>query len=64
MIMMGYDGDVCVGANSFGTGETMPLNGKLVVPVISQANIVTSRAVLVTRGLLNKVDKWGVLSKT
>ncbi len=63
MIMMGYDGDVCVGANSFGTGE-LTAAGKLVVPVIHQANIVTSRAVLVTNGVLNKVDKWGVLLGT
>ncbi len=68
IIAMGYDGDVCVGANCFGTPELNKpdILGKqtLVVPIIHLADIVTSRAVLVSGNPLNKVDKWGVLFKT
>ncbi|NOQ64080.1 MAG: hypothetical protein GQ582_06170 [Methyloprofundus sp.] len=68
VIMMGFDGDVCVAANSFGSNEILHAEGdrkgRLVVPIINLADIVTSRAVLVTSGTLNKVEKWGVLRYT
>ena len=69
VVAMGYDGDVCVGANCFGTHElnNPPSPGgaqTLVVPIINQASIVTSRTVLVTAGTINKVKKWGVICNT
>ena len=65
IIMMGFDGDICVGANSFGLSEVNKATGKRVLPVISKANIITSRAVLVTNNTgITKVEKWGVLHNT
>lgn len=69
IVAMGYDGDVCVGANCFGTHElNEPLaqggSQTLVVPIINRANIVTSRTVLVSSGAINKVKKWGVICNT
>jgi hypothetical protein len=70
IIMMGYDGDVCVAANTFGSDELMHTTvglqskGRLVTPIINLADVVTSRAVLVTGAKLSKVDKWGVLHNT
>jgi len=69
IVAMGYDGDVCVGANCFGTHELNDAQRPggaqtLVVPIINQANIVTSRTVLVSDGTINKVKKWGVICNT
>ena len=69
IVAMGYDGDVCVGANCFGTQELNDAQRPggaqtLVVPIINQASIVTSRTVLVSGGTINKVKKWGVICNT
>ena len=64
VIMMGFDADVCVRANLFGATEypVNPLGGPpapntpALAPVCTQADVVTSRAVLVTPGTIGIAD--------
>lgn len=62
VVVMGFDGDVCVGANVFGSPELRP-DRTLIEPIITKANVVTSRAVLVGT-TLTKVQEWSCLFGT
>lgn len=63
VVVMGFDANVCVNANLFGSPELMPDNS-FVPPLTSLTNVVTSRAVLVTDGVIyppNNQQEYGVL---
>ncbi len=64
VIVMGFDANICVNANLFGCPERMP-DGSFVPPLTSMTNVITSRAVLVTLGLIYPFDnrgEYGVLN--
>ncbi len=64
VVVMGFDANVCVNANLFGSPERMPDNS-FVPPLTSLTNVVTSRAVLVTAGQIFPFDnqqEYGVLN--
>ncbi len=67
LVVMGFDATICVDANLFGAAETLP-NGRFIPPLVTLANVVTSRAVLVTTGKLyskaRTKDNWGWLYGT
>jgi hypothetical protein len=66
IVVMGFDACVCVRANLFGSPEVLAAGG-FVAPLITYADVVTSRAVLVTNGAINPVNhrgEWGVLYNT
>jgi hypothetical protein len=61
---MGFDANICVNANLFGSPEKMP-DDSFVSPLTSMTNVVTSRAVLVTGGQIVPVNndaEYGVLN--
>jgi hypothetical protein len=81
VLVMGFDGSVCVRANLFGCVETVeraagvgpdvgrmyrPLdaaNYKVVAPLVSVANVETSRALIPSVGSLSSaVGEWGPLN--
>ena len=66
VVVMGFDADVCVRANLFGTTEH-PANAVVgtpaLTPITAQADVVTSRAVLVTMGVIQQAE-YGVLQNT
>jgi hypothetical protein len=59
VVVMGFDADVCVRANLFGATE-YPANAVVgtsaLTPIAAQANVVTSRAVLVTVGVIQQPE--------
>ncbi len=55
LVVMGFDADVCVHANLFGTPDTMP-DGTLPPAVVNKVTVITSRPLLVTTGTLNKPE--------
>jgi hypothetical protein len=74
VVVMGYDGDICVRANLFGVQETIaPAHGvgpyfmrgnpavpkRWVRPLVSAVNVETSRALLATGGNLTPVNHVG-----
>ena len=64
IVVMGFDSDICVRANMFGSQEyaANPVVGmSSLPPLTSQADVVTSRALLVTVGTVNGAE-YGVLS--
>lgn len=64
VVVMGFDANVCVNANLFGSPELMP-DDSFVPPLTSLTNVVTSRAVLVTEGQIFPFDnqnEYGVLN--
>ncbi|MGH8475526.1 MAG: hypothetical protein ACRER2_07120 [Methylococcales bacterium] len=64
VVVMGFDANVCVNANLFGSPEQMP-DGSFIPPLTSMTNVVTSRAVLVTDGVIFPFDnqaEYGVLN--
>lgn len=66
IVVMGFDASVCVRANLFGASEQLP-GGGYVPPLITYADLITSRAVLVTNGPItpfNHRGEWGVLYNT
>jgi hypothetical protein len=63
VVVMGFDADVCVRANLFGATEyaANPQAGdSSLTPITGQADVVTSRAVLVTPGTIGTAE-YGVL---
>jgi len=58
VVVMGFDANVCVNANLFGSPERMP-DGSFIPPLTSMTNVVTSRAVLVTAGQIFPFDNQG-----
>ncbi|MCP4109522.1 MAG: hypothetical protein GY749_29035 [Desulfobacteraceae bacterium] len=63
VVVMGFDANICVNANLFGCPEKMP-DESFVPPLTSMTNAVTSRAVLVTRGVIypfGHQGEYGVL---
>jgi len=64
IIVMGWDANICARANLFGTFEwpdgAMPGTNSL-PPLVSQANVVTSRALLVTLGVIDSMPQYGQL---
>ena len=59
VVVMGFDADVCVRANLFGATEypANPVNGTSAIrPIAAQADVVTSRAVLVTVGTIQQPE--------
>lgn len=65
IVVMGFDANVCVKANLFGTKEYYDdtQNAHATVPpILSQANVVTSRALLVGNGVINHCEAYGELS--
>ncbi len=58
VVVMGFDADICVRANLFGTTEYFP-DHRTVPPIISMTNVITSRALLVTTGTINPVGHQG-----
>lgn len=66
VVVMGFDADICVRANLFGAPDHLPAGG-LAPPLTSVANVVTSRALLVTGGTIypvNHLGAYGVLFNT
>ena len=66
LVVMGFDAAVCVRANMFGAQEALPAGG-WVPPLISQANLISSRAVLATGGTIGPFHhqgEFGVLFNT
>ncbi len=66
IVVMGSDASVCVRANMFGAPEQLP-GGGWVLPLVTRANLITSRAVLVTAGNItpmNHQGEYGVLFNT
>jgi hypothetical protein len=66
IVVMGFNASVCVRANMFGAPEQMPAGG-WVPPLVTRANLITSRAVLVTGGNiapLGHQGEYGVLFNT
>lgn len=70
LVVMGFDGAVCVAANLFGTNQN-DTNGQLVRPLLTRANIVLSRATIVSNDLLSSIaspsmgrDEYGPLFLT
>lgn len=64
VVVMGFDANICVNANLFGAPEKLP-DGSFVPPLTSMTNVVTSRAVLVTDGVIfpvNNQGEYGVLN--
>ncbi|MES2824915.1 MAG: hypothetical protein V4732_15025 [Pseudomonadota bacterium] len=54
IVVMGFDATICVFANVFGSAEPMSLaNAQYRPPLITFANLLMSRATLVTKGPLN-----------
>jgi hypothetical protein len=73
VVVMGFDANICVRANLFGTNEYMPHIGPgpdphtPVPPIVSVTDVVTSRAVLVCNGPIYPVNhqgEYGVLFNT
>lgn len=74
VVVMGFDGSICVDANLFGTNETIAhphgvgvdVGGgtRFVAPLVSQTNVVTCRALLATSDLYppNHVNQYGQLT--
>lgn len=65
VVVMGFDANVCVKANLFGTKEyyvDTQDEHATVPPILSQANVVTSRALLVGHGVINHCEAYGELS--
>lgn len=58
IIVLGFDGTVCVHANIFGGHGHEKRLGKPAPPMITLANIITSRAVLSTVGDLRPKQNW------
>jgi hypothetical protein len=59
VVVMGFDADICVRANLFGTLEypANSVNGTSALrPITAQADVVTSRALLVTVGVINALE--------
>jgi len=66
VVVMGFDADVCVRANLFGTTEhpaNAVVGASAVTPITAQADVVTSRAVLVTMGVIQQAE-YGVIQNT
>lgn len=64
VIVMGFDADICVRANLFGAPEHYGNKHTTVPPILSMANVVTSRAVLVSKGQIGggkEYKEYGVL---
>ena len=64
VVVMGFDANICVNANLFGSRETMP-DGSFIPPLTSMTNVVTSRAVLATTGAIypfHNQGEYGVLN--
>ena len=57
LVVMGFDACVCVFANVFGANERMPPNNAYRPPLISMANVVMSRAALVTRDRISSTSR-------
>ena len=63
VVVMGFDADVCVRANLFGTTEyaaNPQVGDSSLTPITGQADVITSRAVLVTPGTIG-TPEYGVL---
>ena len=59
VVVMGFDSDVCVRANMFGSPEYPPasvVGTSSLPPLTGQADVVTSRALLVTTGTIGPVE--------
>ncbi|SFD34855.1 hypothetical protein [Pseudoalteromonas denitrificans] len=66
VVVIGFDADICVNANLFGANEKSP-NGQYIPPLTSLTNVVTSRALLVTTGLIYPIgnrNEYGVINAT
>jgi len=64
VVVMGFDANICVNANLFGSPERMPDNS-FVPPLTSLTNVVTARAVVVTNGVIypaGNTGEYGVLN--
>jgi len=59
VVVMGFDADVCVRANLFGATEYPAgavVGTSALTPITAQADVVTSRAVLVTTGTIQQAE--------
>ncbi|WP_293935612.1 hypothetical protein [Iodobacter sp.] len=59
IVVMGFDADICVRANLFGTAEHVAgsaVGASSVAPLTTQADVITSRAMLVTVGQISGVE--------
>jgi len=54
LVVMGFDGAICVPANLFGTNQTNP-DGTYLRPILTRTNVVLSRATLVINDNLSSV---------
>ena len=61
-VVIGWDADVCAASNVLG-GASLDENNRLIEPIVTRTNVVTSRALLVTTGQIQK-PQWGVLAGT
>ncbi len=59
VLVMGFDANICVNANLFGSPEKMPPSNNFVPPLTSLTNVVTSRALLVSSGVIFPFDNQG-----
>jgi|WetSurMetagenome_2_1015567.scaffolds.fasta_scaffold149379_2 hypothetical protein len=55
LVVMGFDADVCVHANLFGTPDTLP-DGTLPPALVNKVTVITSRPLLVTVGMVSKLE--------
>ena len=55
LVVMGFDADVCVPANLFGTADRMP-DGNLPPALVNKVTVITSRPLLVVNGTINKPE--------
>ncbi|TDO99431.1 hypothetical protein [Marinomonas balearica] len=63
VIVMGFDANVCVNANMFGTSDK-DANDVLATPITALTNVITSRSLLVTDGVICPAmggTEWGPL---
>lgn len=66
VVVIGFDGTICVPANMFGSAEKA-FDGNWARPLTTVANVVTSRAMIVSTGVLYTKytqQPWGVLNHT
>lgn len=59
VLVMGFDANICVNANLFGSPEKMPPNNDFVPPLTSLTNVTSSRALLVSNGVIFPFDNQG-----
>lgn len=55
VVVLGFDADICVHANMFGTPDRLP-DGTLPPALVNRVSVVTSRPLLVTTGTINKAE--------